>query len=452
MTSCSNDMTNNETSLTKNGRDSISETFLKFQNKECLKNAIENGTTRASLGLYGDDNFVSLMDKVKADDPYLNTISSEEKDYVLSNELSYYEMYGYDEILPNENFAKLLNSKGEIQVNDSVYRITNYGTLCANIECLSEMDKCYDKLLKDSVDFGGNAQIKLSPNVVLCNSFKKINFEQMATTRTNIDNVPSDVYKYYTSDPATFVGKLWSDLTGDRSVKHNEFTKGYRINGSLYDYDYLAYYESGVLVYMSKKRGGFFKKINGWKKIDADELIMSYKGITMVTDYKMPSSILASVPKNPVFVGNDNYVNVPWLSSKPIRTIDILGYDINAKSFYNLIKGGYKNAIPTLRKLLNHDVANDTRMVRFLTPTKAYYGIIDNQYDEYNCNQIRKVFNSGIKLFVSSDIISNPLSFNSAKDLYTGLRNIPVTNIAAGTVWLAANYNGKWGGLVIEKK
>lgn len=41
-------------------------------------------------------------------------------------------MFGCEDYIPSPNFAKLLNSNREIQLNDSVYKITEFGTLRAN--------------------------------------------------------------------------------------------------------------------------------------------------------------------------------------------------------------------------------------------------------------------------------------------------------------------------------
>lgn len=39
-----------------------------------------------------------------------------------------YKLLGYDELVPNENFARLLNTHGEIQVGETVYKISPRGT------------------------------------------------------------------------------------------------------------------------------------------------------------------------------------------------------------------------------------------------------------------------------------------------------------------------------------
>lgn len=75
---------------------------------------------------------LSLTDKVQANDPILNEVSEEEKQIILSEGMTYYDMFGCEDYIPSPNFAKLLNSNREIQLKDSVYKITEFGTLRAN--------------------------------------------------------------------------------------------------------------------------------------------------------------------------------------------------------------------------------------------------------------------------------------------------------------------------------
>ena len=46
----------------------------------------------------------------------------------LLNDMQAYEAFGYDELVPETDFAKLLNVKGEIEVNDTVYKVSKIGT------------------------------------------------------------------------------------------------------------------------------------------------------------------------------------------------------------------------------------------------------------------------------------------------------------------------------------
>lgn len=114
--------------------------ILAFSSKDDIIQAVNSGEspTRAialnpTTGLtVASPKILSLTDKVQANDPILNEVSEEEKQIILNEGMTYYDMFGCEDYIPSPNFAKLLNSNREIQLNDSVYKITEFGTLRAN--------------------------------------------------------------------------------------------------------------------------------------------------------------------------------------------------------------------------------------------------------------------------------------------------------------------------------
>lgn len=116
--------------------------ILAFSNKEDIIQAVNDGeiSTRAKTMNLNPNmkmttespKILSLTDKVQANDPILNEVSEEEKQIILSEGMTYYDMFGCEDYIPSPNFAKLLNSNREIQLKDSVYKITEFGTLRAN--------------------------------------------------------------------------------------------------------------------------------------------------------------------------------------------------------------------------------------------------------------------------------------------------------------------------------
>lgn len=74
-------------------------------------------------------------------------------------------------------FARLLNSKGEIIVNDSIYRITPWGTLCGKVEHRELIDNAYEQLKSASIDITCNDYSnKINDEVVLINSFNHTDY------------------------------------------------------------------------------------------------------------------------------------------------------------------------------------------------------------------------------------------------------------------------------------
>lgn len=251
--SCRNDnlpeLSNKENALSSNSMSFDKEVTYNFNNKNELYNTIWNDeSTKTRSTIEVPSKFVSLLDKIQENDTILNQFTEEEKTYILNESLTYYDILGLEDFIPNENFARLLNSKGEIIVNDSIYRITPWGTLCGKVEHRELIDNAYQKLQNEAIDINCNDYSnKINDEVVLINSFNHTNYiteyngTEMGSqphSRTATEQIPYNSFPRYSSESHTFVGKLTGKIFGDRSVKHHNFMPGYRVKGSLYDYDY----------------------------------------------------------------------------------------------------------------------------------------------------------------------------------------------------------------------
>lgn len=420
--------------------------LYEFSDKETLKSIILDDNLQKSIltrSSFSKD-FISLLDTVKANDPILSQFTNEEKKYIKDNNLTYYDLFNYEDFVPNLNFARLLNSRGEIQVKDSIYRITPYGTLSTDINNRVALDIAMHQLEI------GTFENHITPNVKIRNSYNILSAtgKEVPITRTSIENIPSSSFPSYTSESHTFVGKMLGKFLGDRSVKHHDFMKGYRIKGSLYDYDYGFYSEVGAFVASRKKRGGFFRKLNGWKGTKADELTIIYKGIVLELDLKIPQ---LQLPKSPIVLSENTTLNISALNN-PIPCIDICGVEITDQQIMKLAGKGLEQGIKELKKIVNKNIQSDIKAVRFLTPNKIYIVVLDQQINDYNVEQIRKVFNSQVKFFISSSMINNPLSFKALADFMSGIKNLPIKRLKGGQVILAGKINGTWGGIKISKK
>lgn len=135
LSSCSDELTPQHLSETATEKSQASgDGFLCLPSKDALQDVIEQGAmTRSTISSFVENGeFTSLLDEVSSNAPCLDELTTEEKDTILSQHLTYYEAFGYEDLVPNENFAKLLNWKGEFLVGDSLYRITPIGTFCTS--------------------------------------------------------------------------------------------------------------------------------------------------------------------------------------------------------------------------------------------------------------------------------------------------------------------------------
>lgn len=105
--------------------------ILSFTSKSDIRTLVEEGETHPIIltrAVSSKPGFISLLDTINQDSPLFRELSVEEQTALIKEPTTYYEAFGY----PNQNFARLLNYQGEIQLKDSVYRVTKYGMLIAN--------------------------------------------------------------------------------------------------------------------------------------------------------------------------------------------------------------------------------------------------------------------------------------------------------------------------------
>lgn len=209
---------------------------------------------------------------------------------------------------------------------------------------------------------------------------------------------------------------------------------------------------------MSRKRGGFFKFINGWKDINADELFMQYKGIVMELNLDVPQGVLPSMPTNKKpEIASYSDMRIQGIDKVVHNTVDIFGYNVKEKDLYKFIGQGSKQIFSILKgwlgnpnELDKHYGANgQVPAVRILTPDKVYVIIADDTYNLPNVCKIRKVFNSGAKITLS--YFWGASAWSTVLSSIKNTDKMPVKKLIGGEVLLAGKLSGKWGGMYISK-
>lgn len=448
-----------------------SSTF-KFASKEDFRNSLESTRSSRSLSFPEPYAFTSLLDTIPVSDPMLNSLSQEEREEVLDNHLTYYEALGYEQIIPNENVARFLNHKGEIVVDDTLYRITPLGTYSVPVTYRAELDSIGEFVELNAEKLPMNADsLYLSSHVLWRNTFADV-VEKIGTStlrsnlirpsRTAVKDIPFNTFPSFTTKSHTIVGKLMGKLFGDRSVKHHEYRKNYRVSGSLYDYDYGFYSEIGTFVEVERKRGGFFKFVNGWKSVQAQELVISYQGIALEINYKMPS-LESIIPtngpvklQNPFLKENENnpYIakvngQFQFISPDPLISIDIFTYHISEDDIIQFAGKSLKEALSSLNQKYGSGISTDARVIRFFTPKKSYMIFWDDCISQGYTKKIRKVFDSNVRFVIG---YSSSGFAASIQQMFKTLEAMPVKRLVKGKVLLAGKHENLWGGMTIEKK
>jgi len=453
---------------------SANNNIMEFASKEDFKMLLEKGFaegTRAGANYRIPSKFISLKDVISPSADILKEMSEEERNYVIQNKLTYYDVLGYEDIIPNEDFAKMVNLEGELILQDSLYRITDMATFVTIKEDAQELNEylaCVDAgELCTMLEEAPEHEVQLTPKIRAIKRFVNETEEQIIidddgritggggggtgngpTNGAKGDNsdenilnqIPFSSFPTFSSSSHTFAGKIFDKILGERHSRRHEFRKDYRVSGSLYDYNYGFYRECGAYVSMDKKRGGFFKFINGWKDYDAHKLVLHIDHVVLETKIDISNKVLSTTPNSPVVLGtNNNGTSVE---------VCLFGKEWTIKDVEQYFGQGIKEAIKMLKSATSSNIPDNTRTFLFVTPQKLYKVIYNQTYQANHQHKVRKVFSSGIS-FV--------LSFNSSSWDKTLMQSIqetmrsPSYHIVDGQVKLAGKLDNDWGGMIINK-
>ena len=217
----------------------------------------------------------------------------------LLNDMQAYEAFGYDELVPETDFAKLLNVKGEIEVNDTVYKVSKTGTyffqsslydhFANNLEKyeVSQGSKVADKTFLmdegiyryetfDSIVSAESADSDLPDSIP-----ENMNAPYTPPLKTSYaEEVPWSKLPAYDADAKTIVGKIWQSLFGRNKSYVYQISKNRRVRGKFYYYNYRVHASTGALVEMQKKNW------IGWSGTEAEGLTVNWHNIVFETKYQ----------------------------------------------------------------------------------------------------------------------------------------------------------------------
>ena len=303
---------------------------LAFKSSQDLLSAIQMGEKRTSkIGQTRSITFESLLSPCNK----LTRATGE----------NYYEALGYDTLVPNKAFAALLNPLGELQVNDTIYKINHNGTYFFPKEKETQFRNVYkmdslgilvgDKLYKLS---DGIYRYKTFPDSILEEEIDlpddSWNTEDIST-RASVSEPNYNSFPKFNADRHTWLGGIRQGLFGNDKYYNVKFNKKRRVRGRLYAYHYVVYSESGVTGMMQKKN------FIGWTKTKADELRIGWKNIILVTKIDDPS--LKGIPKQSIpIVGGITPAQIPSIGKGNL--LDLYVAEVEMKDILNVVGEGLK--------------------------------------------------------------------------------------------------------------
>lgn len=468
-------LTNNERHLTR-GDDYLepdSAQRLCFENeqdlKECIKSGGMTGSTYSINGLTSPSggSFVSLLT------PMPSTTGSGET-------TTYYEALGYDSLVPNVNFAKLLNIQGEMEVGDDIVKIMPEGTFL--------VPKKYNKEFRtflSNKDPKIHTQEPIAPNTYLIDkkyklitTFKIDPIAYSTVSEGNYSELPEDYFgpdssdtplttrggtkepdfndfAIFSPDRTTKLGKIIQNLIGTTKAHTIYYNKKRRVKGSFYSYDYGVYAEIGVKGWTDKKN------MLNWSKVKSDELRVGWRNV--IIDLPMDKNIKERLQGNvAAFVKNPAYTDV---NGTKVLTTAVILPEMSQSFWDKIIARGVKAALEEIKRLYDTSKVKDldkTEALVITTPSKIRYVATDDDVVKYNeksyCHVFQNLYMDITFGWSNTDgIFINNVNQNNATDFATYLKLIidlftrEKMTLVNGEVYICARLNDEWRGMKIRK-
>lgn len=455
---------------------------LSFNSEDDLKYAIENGFDFGNISLLTDlapdgevpiqPEFVSLLTPLPGQE------GQEEP-------TTYYEALGYDSLVPNMEFAKLLNIKGEVEVGSEIIRITPQGTYKFNAEYEDEFNDLMangNELLGIPVD---SICSKINDHIVRYRTFEQDSDvysleslgdetlypdslfgddeeeEELALTlSTRSANEPNyNSFPTFAADRKTRVGKFIQSIIGATKTHSVNFSKNRRVRGSFYFYNYGIYSEIGVKGWTDKKNW------IGWSKKTCDELRVGWNHVILKATYPdyFKSTMqnirsMAYIPPQPTLINNKTYnaatIIIPFIDVELNEKIVAEG----AKGVFDYIKKNYdkKHPLSQMDKIEAFLVATRTEVL-FVTAaesvikynSKYYCHVFDKQWMDFTIGWSNK----GGVFFQTPSLNPNTIAeIGSWADAAITTFNQKRNKLDSGEVYICARFGDVWKGMKIIKK
>lgn len=254
--------------------------YLRFDSEEILRQEIVEGTQGTDTKSLGRNNDVSLFSSVKEveiqNDPILSYEYAFYGDKTLDENTSLYYRLGYDELVPNKGFARLLNARGEFAVGDTMYKISPKGTYYFPVSLREEFEKNYSKFEAQDGKLVSDKTYELASSIYRFATFEGA--AEIASENFLID----DAERLSTRSTSTSI--IWSgypvyEYTANNCFNNQVFTYSLpdnrRVWTKVYHHDYIVYDERGALIKCQKN--GFW----GWTAVTSEELTITWKNIIL---------------------------------------------------------------------------------------------------------------------------------------------------------------------------
>ncbi len=469
--------TSNETSSINNGIG-----LLSFKSADELNEAMQtmHAVQRVPKGMIdvpldtarGDDfkdifTPVGELEQYAQIDPIIELELASTKNYIedtrLLDDMSIYDACGYEELVPENDFAKLLNARGEIEVNDTVYKISKQGTYFFHVslykyftnkykdlECTNGTkvsDKTYlvdDNGIYRYETFDSIETVDAEDSVLPDTLDENFNIPFTPPLKSSYsEEVQWDKLPTYDADAKTIVGKLWQSLFGRNKSQTYKISKNRRVRGKFYFFNYRVHVSTGV----QKKK----KKKNwiGWSGTEADKLTINWHNIVFETKY--PSPVPSGYyQKNALAVSPaEERMMIGYTDKIPV--VSILGYEISDSELNSLVSKSASEVYSYLKSKIGKPIPGNARAYMLYGERRIVTILPDGYIDGNRKKEIEKKFFDDWRFAVSLNLTNFASSWKSWLKFMNG-QSISDPKLICGEVRVAASLDNKWGGMKIIKQ
>lgn len=313
----------------KEGMDSVediekktgNDVILVFESPESLLESISNGETHLfDTKAWANNTFMNLFTPVSQVEIEADPILSFEASKVtFSGEGTIYKAMGYNELIPNENFARLVNIRGEFRVGDTIYKISPRGTYYFPASYRESFESNYAEYENSEGEKVSERTYKMAPSVFRYDTFAGFdNDDCQVETKT----IPG--YNWNTAEThQESAGSVF-----ENQIFYKDLRDNVRMKTRVYNHDYVVYEERGAYVKIQHKTW-----IGWWSDTEnATKLGLGWNNIIMTKSYNgelgpiLPGAFIAETV-------NDEF------NGRTVSVKRIIRYNI-PESDYNLIING----------------------------------------------------------------------------------------------------------------
>lgn len=381
--------------------------ILSFDSPETLFESINAGTDHIiDTKVENSSSFRNLFSKISRMEIEKDPILSYEVNKArFEGDVTLYKGLGYDELVPNENFARLLNAHGEIRVGETIYKISPRGTYFFPATELEMFEARYAEYEEMDGNCVSEKTYCLAPTVFRYDTFADMIDEEASLPMKSIPG-------YNWNSAETHQGS--ANEVFENQIFYKELQFNVRMKTRVYNHDYVVYQERGAYVKVQNKTW-----IGWWADKTATGLGLGWNNIIMTSDYQ------SNGDKPFIGMHPTRLTSTTMVFNGATRDVfEIKAYSIPESDYNTIVNGNFT----TLRTKILADTGFDIwnhEVVRLYGFDYVQVIIIPEYVVGQNIDEVNVVF--------TNSVMSPSFRFVAGQFFYLGQDNDLIGTMRVGT-------------------